>query len=320
MAKLKLDFPEGFFEPETRCGYEVTAEMKKVWAVELDLLSELLRVCDKHGLKVFASGGTLLGAVRHQGFIPWDDDIDMMMFREDYDRLCEVAPEEFTSPYFFQTEYTDPGYLTGHAKLRHSDTTALRKDCVRYCWSFNQSIFLDIFPLDNVVDDERLYRKQEKSALFWRMMYYVAADFSTRAPVQFTDMLWKNLVYILNPPFHGFVTRHQLEDKAYRRFDSICQMHNDRETELVSTLTFRIEIRQHWKRRADFEKIVYLPFEFLEIPVGSGYEDALDRRYGNWHEFVKGTSMHGEILFDTERPYTEYLAKYRAEAAARKKR
>ena len=107
MIELNINIPDSFLDEEERCGYIVSKQMKEVWAVELDLLAELLRVCKKHGIKVFASGGTMLGAIRHKGFIPWDDDIDMMMFRSDYDKLCAIAAEEFVEPYFFQTEYTD---------------------------------------------------------------------------------------------------------------------------------------------------------------------------------------------------------------------
>ena len=105
---IKLDIPAGFFEGEERCGYYVSPEMKKVWAVELDLLSEFARVCKKHNLKWWICYGTLLGAVRHKGFIPWDDDVDVVMMRSEYDKLCEVSREEFRHPYslqFYNNDY-----------------------------------------------------------------------------------------------------------------------------------------------------------------------------------------------------------------------
>ena len=147
MVDLNIKLPDDFLEEEIRCGYTVTRKMKKVWAVELDLLNELLRVCNKYNIKIFASGGTMLGAVRHKGFIPWDDDIDMGMLRKDYDKLCKIANKEFQYPYFFQTNYTDPGTLRGHAQLRNSNTTSfLQNEGSEY--SFNQGIFIDIFPMD----------------------------------------------------------------------------------------------------------------------------------------------------------------------------
>ena len=97
--KLKYQVPQDFLHEEVRRDYTITAEMKQVWAVQLDLLQELLRVCKENGLRVFADSGTLIGAVREKGFIPWDDDIDVAMPREDYDRLMSLSAE-FRDPYF----------------------------------------------------------------------------------------------------------------------------------------------------------------------------------------------------------------------------
>lgn len=86
--------PENFYREEIRSGYKISPEMKKIWACQLNLLAELQKVCDRNGLKYWLDSGSLLGAIRHQGYIPWDDDIDVVMFRDDYDRLVKLSKEE----------------------------------------------------------------------------------------------------------------------------------------------------------------------------------------------------------------------------------
>jgi lipopolysaccharide cholinephosphotransferase len=124
MVDLKIKLPKGFLDEEIRCDHLVTKKMKEIWAVELDLLAEFQRVCDKYGIKYYASGGTLLGAVRHRGFIPWDDDLDIEMLRSDYIKLCQIGPKEFKYPYVFKNEFTESGSCMGSSKLRNCQTMA----------------------------------------------------------------------------------------------------------------------------------------------------------------------------------------------------
>ena len=150
VMEIQLKLPNGYLEPEFREGFFVDAKRKKIWAVELDLLSQFTRVCEKYNLSYYLDGGTLLGAVRHKGFIPWDDDVDVIMPREDYDKLFEVAEIEFKEPYFFQTPLTETNFFRGHAKLRNSSTTGYILDDRKK--KINNGIWLDIFPLDGVAD------------------------------------------------------------------------------------------------------------------------------------------------------------------------
>lgn len=306
MPKWKMDIPDDFLEEEIRCDYLVDSEMKKVWAVELDLLDQLLNVCKKHDIKIFASGGTLLGTVRHEGFIPWDDDIDMMMFREDYEKLCEVAKTEFEEPYFFQTEYTDPGSLRGHAQLRNSETTGILKN-EKDKYRFNQGIFLDIFPLDVVVDDEALFEKQYRQARRYKKLAGLFSKLSTRYVPNTKHKLKgvvKHLLYLLgNKPLRLL----KLEEWAYKRFEKTCMKYNGEPTERVSTLSFQFANRQHFKYRKDFEEVIDMPFEFMMIPVGKEYDHALQQRYGEYRKIVKAGSCHGGVIFDVERSYKEYI-------------
>ena len=163
-----MDFDASFFKEEERCGFLVTEKRKKVWAVGMELLEQFDRVCKKHGLRYFVYYGTLLGAVRHQGYIPWDDDIDVVMFRDDYERFQLIASEEFTEPYFFQNSYTDC-VLWPFSKIRDSRTTAIERRFTNLR-DFHHGIFMDVFPLDSVSDgiNEQFSVIENIQRLLWR--------------------------------------------------------------------------------------------------------------------------------------------------------
>ena len=103
------------------------AYLQEIQKVELDLLEKFISVCKKYNIMYYADAGTLLGAVRHKGFIPWDDDIDLALLWPDYQKLMEVAPRECEYPYFFQCIYTDAEALPGTCRLRRSDTTGFTR-------------------------------------------------------------------------------------------------------------------------------------------------------------------------------------------------
>lgn len=98
--RINLVLEDSFFEEEIRSGYTVFSEIKKIRVVELVLLNEFSKVCQMFQLKWFVHAGTLLGAIRHKGFIPWNDDINLVMPRVDYEKLYELAPDAFSHPYF----------------------------------------------------------------------------------------------------------------------------------------------------------------------------------------------------------------------------
>lgn len=102
-----------FYKEEIRCGYTVDEKTKRVWAVQLEMLDEVERICKANGLKYFADSGTLIGTIRHEGYIPWDDDIDLVMLREDYDKFVQIAPDWLKEDLVLQTVYTEKTILEG---------------------------------------------------------------------------------------------------------------------------------------------------------------------------------------------------------------
>lgn len=121
-------------------------KLRQLQLAELEILNEFVRVCEKEGLRYYLVGGTLLGAVRHQGFIPWDDDVDVAMPREDYDRFARIAEKELAPQYFYQSPDTDPHYFLTYAKIRKNGTEIYEERFKNA--RFHKGIFIDIFPLD----------------------------------------------------------------------------------------------------------------------------------------------------------------------------
>lgn len=124
----------------------------------LDIALEFKRICDKHGIDYFLIGGTLLGAVRHQGFIPWDDDMDVGMTRQNYEKFLKIAEKELRPQFFLQTARTDPSFAHGFAKIRLNGTT-LMEDYTEHSAQHN-GVFLDIFPYDEMPDSALILKCQ----------------------------------------------------------------------------------------------------------------------------------------------------------------
>lgn len=145
-------------EEEVRCGFKVSEKRKKIWKTQLDIALEVKRICEKHNIAYFIMWGTLLGAVRHKGYIPWDDDFDIAFLRKDYEKFCKIAREEIKYPFFFQDALSDREFFIGYARIRDSRTTGW------ILWnpspSYNNGIYIDIFPFDVIPSNKYIWKIQ----------------------------------------------------------------------------------------------------------------------------------------------------------------
>ena len=287
---------EDFLKEETICDFLVTKERKKLWAVILDLVIEFDKVCKKHNLHYYLDGGSLLGAIRHNGFIPWDDDIDVTMPREDYERFCLLG-NEFTHPYFLQTPYTDPEYLYSFCKIRNSNTTALNQ-MFRF-QKFNHGIWLSIFPLDNVI----LNTEGEKA---YNRICDLTHDSSTYMRMKNPFLSEKDLERVAN-----YSGKEPLQ--LFEEIQSEASQFNHTESDYWGTLILTI---REFKRKAlpkdCYKGYMTHKFEFLELPIPSDYDRILKIEYGDYMSLPpieERGEWHGGTFFDPDKPYTEYLPK-----------
>lgn len=154
-----MKFDDDFFKAEVREGFEITSMMKRAWAAQMEVFQVVADVCRKNKLRYFADWGTLLGAVRHKGMIPWDDDIDICLMREEYNELIKILPKELPHGFVVAGMYADSPRLQTAAFVPQ-----LRVIADEELWDFNdymkyfhgfpyQRAGIDIFPVDYLSRD-----------------------------------------------------------------------------------------------------------------------------------------------------------------------
>ncbi len=309
MLPIKLNIPDSFYVEEEKCNYHISSEMKKVWAVELDLLNEFSECCKKHQLKWFVHAGTMLGAVRHKGFIPWDDDIDVVMPREDYEKFCKIAPDEFSHPYFFQNEDTDRFFARSFSRLRNSETTAILESEKAFCFPFNQGIFIDIFPLDSIPNEDNELRSQidKLTALSdiwqWRNLVYFYQTKKGKGYAKMFKYYIKHLLY-------KYIKREEGDYKnKLKEYYNVVTQYNSMGTSRVAEMIIPPLNRHIWNKNW-VENVILMPFEMIEVSVPEYFNECLTASFGkNWQTPIKQHTMHWGVIFDAEKPYTEYLKK-----------
>ena len=284
---------EDFLKEEVRNDFRVTKERKKLWAVILDLVVEFDRVCRKHHLSYYLDGGSLLGAIRHGGFIPWDDDIDVVMPREDYERFIRLT-NEFKAPYFLQTPWSDPESFYSYAKIRNTNTTGI-VELFKY-QNFNHGIWMTIFPLDKFsINDtcETAYAK----------ICQLTYENSTYMRMKNPNLDEKNRLRVSN-----YSGRNPLD--TYVEINRLATQFNSEETDYWGTLTITIRdfLRKALPRKA-YEPVNYHLFENLELPIPYDYDTVLTLEYGDYMVIppVDDRGGHDGTFFDAEKPVAEYL-------------
>lgn len=288
--------PVKFWEESVSCDYPISRDMKKVWAIELDLYREFARVCDKYNLSYFTDGGTTLGAVRHKGFIPWDDDIDVCMPRDSYEKLKRLAGE-FACPYFLQNAYTDSNYGCSYMRLRNENTTAILKS-FRYC-KFNHGIFMDIFPLDKVTKEDYLPRREK--------MYELIMKNSAHMRLCLPDKSIRDKEIIAQ----YYDSKHTLAD-VFDKIEELAMQDEDMETDYVSLLvsTLYDAPRKIWPKRI-FDGYVEKEFESIKVRVPVGYDEQLSIYFGNYMEYppLEERGKWHNNQFYPDIPYREFYRK-----------
>lgn len=294
-------------EVGVRMGIE--NNLRKIWAVELDLLEKLKGICNKYGLAYYASSGTLLGAVRHQGFIPWDDDIDVFLMWPDYQKLLRIAPRECSYPYFFQCLYTESEAILSGCRLRRSDTTGFTSwEHENVGPDYDRGLFIDIFPLFQVPDSADGRAKQREAVIdTW---YCIHALDAIRQQKRGGPVNSDYVRYI--PKLNDICAKKGITDpvsldalKLREDYLEACAMETSRTREVGATSSYCHRPNLMWNSEW-FDRRVELPFENTRIACPADYEKVLEKQYGDWRTPIKGGAVHTMKAVDTEIPWREF--------------
>lgn len=272
-----------------RTQEDIFQQVKKI---ELELLQDFIKVCAELNLRYYALGGTLLGAVRHQGFIPWDDDIDVGMPRVDYERFLAEAQALLPCMDFVQSWKTDPDYPANFAKLRRNQTTFIEQS-LKKC-KIHHGIYIDIFPLDACPPPG----KRRKLRVFYNHLMLQRLSCRFFIPQKNAKIRFRQITAcLLMPSYIRTISNRERLLSGYHKngwIANFCGAWGEREI-----------VPEEW-----YGVGCELPFEGLWLRVPSAYHDWLTQVYGDYWRLppeAERQPHHHTVYVDPDRSYLDYL-------------
>lgn len=256
-------------EKANREGYNLTEEeLRELQLVELEMLIEVDRICKKHGIKYCISAGTQLGAIRHKGFIPWDDDADVAFLRTEYEKFRKACETELDSERFYFQDYRNtPGYRWGYGKLRRKDTKFLRLNQEEM--PYEQGVFIDIMPYDNVPDGYIVRKLHSLRCFIYRKCFWAPLGKKQEKGI-------KKLAYCILDKIP--------DKKLYESFTKFTERCNRKATKRIRIYTLPVPGNQNGYFRSWFEDVIPTEFEGVQLMGMKNYHDYLSYKYGNYME------------------------------------
>ena len=289
IAQIQQKFSDDYFQDEVREGFFVEKKMKCAWAAQIEVLMEIDRICKKHGIQYFADSGTLLGAIRHKGYIPWDDDVDIAMKREDYQKFFAVVQDELPDGWIAFNAASDKtaSWDQSFGRVVNADNYNTGSERLFRFHGCPYVVGVDIFPLDWVPAD-----KEEEAVLNLIMKYLWGAIslYHAEKRNECEEILQK-----LEELCRVKIDREKnLLNQMLRLADSLCCLYKEGESQELGLLMWKLNEDKEYKYKKEwYDESILMPFENIMIPVPVGYEGILRVLYGDDYMTPKrGTADH----------------------------
>ncbi len=286
-----MDIPGDFLDSEVREGFYVPAFMKRSWAATLEVLNEIALICARHDLKWWMDFGSLLATVRHHGFIPWDDDLDISMMREDYKLFLGYAKDELPEGYFANNIYNNHRFDEYHTRLlncKDIDRSAL---FLEKSHGFPYMAGVDIFCID-YLDPDRESLKKKKDLIF--NMGSIATGLEPELLIRDIPQ-YRQVLNDIEALCH---CRFDPEGYARQQINILCDRLMQDTKEAVADHAACMVL---YTGREDFEGVfpkeyyrefIYMPYEFFEVPVPVRYDEILKTIFGNYMKPLRNGGLH----------------------------
>lgn len=288
----ELEFSADYFKTEVRDGFEIPAMMKRAWAAQMEVLHVVAGVCKNNGIRYFADGGTLLGAVRHKGMIPWDDDIDICVVREEYNRLVQVLPKALPHGFVVAGMYADSERLQKAAFVPHlrviADETLWNfNDYMRYFHGFPyQRVGIDIFPMDYISRDIGITNVQKQII---RLGIETLRDWNKLEENGMLDEYVNGFQKLCNVSFDNV---NNVKNYMWKIIDKISSISYREEADYITNIFYWLDNDNYKMKKECYDYTIELPFENMNIVAPEMYDEVLRAEYGDYIVPVKGAADH----------------------------
>lgn len=251
--------------------------LKRVQATELEILKDFMALCDEHKLDYFGIAGTGIGAIRHQGFIPWDDDIDVALPREDYEKFLKLAKEQLSDKYIVMNCETNENYPLMTTRLMKRNTI-FREEALKNI-DCPLGIFLDIYPFDNISDDPKKFNRQMKEAWFFSKLLILR---SIPFPVLGFKGWKAKVVHAACACIHAAMVVCRIsKKKLYKKCKEVSTRYNNEETSRLDFLCDTTPYMNIYNKK-DIFPLKKMPFEDVMLNFPNNMHENLTGMYGDY--------------------------------------